>query len=154
MLLLTSIYVGLVLTAVQFADLPIGRALHSALIARPASWLTRTPPQQLAIILVLLLCVSLAWSEVWPILVAADYAPLLWIADMSLYLDVLLMVATATAVVRTKSIVYQMSGLLQGALAAHSARRRARARSSRPRHPKRPPPSDEHAQVLAIGMAA
>jgi hypothetical protein len=155
MLILMSVYLGLIFTAVWFSNLPVGQALHSVLIAGPASWLMRTPLQRIAIILLLLVCVSLAWSEIGPLLVAADYAPLLWIADMSLYLEVLLVVATATAVLRAKSVVHQISSLLPSALGAHSARRRPRARSSRPRrHPKQSPPSDEHAHVLAVWMAA
>jgi hypothetical protein len=35
---------ALVFTAVRYRDLPVGRALHELLIARPADWLARTPP--------------------------------------------------------------------------------------------------------------
>jgi len=154
MLKLTAIFVGLVFTAVRYADLPIGRALYSALVVVPASWLTRTPPQRIAIILFLLLGASLAWTELGPLLMAADYSPILWIADMSIYLDVLLTVTVVTTAWRVRSVGQLASALLGRAFGMRLVRGRARARSFKSRRLRLPPPVDEDAPVFALCMAA
>ena len=151
MLSLTIIFVGLVFMAVRYADLPIGRALHSALIAAPASWLMRTPPLRIAILLILLLGVFLAWVELAPLLMAADYAPVLWLADMSVYLDALLTVTVAATALRVRSIVRLMPVLLRSVGARLPRRRRARSSSSR--RLKQPPPAED-APGFAIFMTA
>ncbi|WP_329656230.1 hypothetical protein [Phenylobacterium sp.] len=149
-----TVFAGLVFTAVRYVDLPVGQALHAALIAAPASWLARTRPHRIAIILVLLIGAALVWMEIGPLLMAADVAPVLWFADLSLYLDALLMVAVAFAAVQVRSIGRLASGVLRGTLGARFVRQRARARSSSPRRPKRPPPANDDAPGFAIRMTA
>lgn len=154
MLKLMAIFVGLVFTAVRYGELPIGRALYSVLVVAPAAWLARTPPQRMAIILFLLIGVSLCWIELGPLLMAADYSPILWFADMSVYLDVLLTVTVAAAALRVRSVGQLASALLRRAFSMRSARRGARARSSKSRRLRLPPSADEDAQVFAVCMAA
>jgi hypothetical protein len=85
---------------------------------------------------------------------AADLAPVLWFADMSLYLDAVLMVAVAFAAVQARSIGRLALGVVRGALGARFVRRRFHARSSSPRRPKRPPPANDDAPNVAIPRAA
>lgn len=154
MLKLTAIFVGLMFTAVRYADLPIGRVLYSALVIAPASWLTRTSSQRIAIILFLVLGASIAWVELGPLLMAADYSPVLWVADMSVYLEALLTVTVVATALRVQSVGQPASALLRRALGMVFARRRARARSSKSRRLRLPPPVDEDAPVFAVWMAA
>jgi hypothetical protein len=126
MLLLMGIFASLVFTAVRFRELPIGRALHDLLIVRTAEWLARTPPRQIFIILLLVIGASLAWVELAPLLTAADYAPALWFADMSLYLDAVLMTAIALAVVQVRSAARIMIDCLRKVNRGRMARPRAR----------------------------
>jgi hypothetical protein len=149
MLSVMIIFVGLLFIAVRHADLPIGRVLHSAFIAMPASWLTRTPPQRIAIVLMLLIGAFLAWEELGPMLMAADYSPILWIADMSIYLDAILTVTVVATVLQVKSVGRLTSALVR----APFVRARARARSSNFRQAKRPS-TDEDAPNFAICVAA
>src|SRR5882757_9598362 len=102
MLLLMWAFAVLVFTAVRFRELPVGRTLHDLLIVRPADWLMRTPPRQIFIILVLVIGASLVWGELAPLLTATDFAPALWFADMSLYLDAVLITTIALAVVKVR----------------------------------------------------
>ncbi len=149
MLSMISIFVGLLFVAVRYVDLPIGRVLHSALVAMPASWLTRTPPQRIAIILVLVICAFLAWEELGPMLMAADYSPILWIADMSIYIDAILTVMVVATAFQVKSVARLAAALVR----APFIRPRARARSCSLRRAKRPS-TDEDAPSFAICMAA
>lgn len=154
MRLLMMIFAGLLFTAGRYRNLPVGRALHATLIAAPALWLTKTSPQRVVILLVLLIGVALVWTEVGPLLMTADLAPVLWFADLSLYLDALLLVAVAFAAVRVRYIGQLASGLARRALGMCSVRQRARTRSSGPRRPKRLPPANDDAPGFAIHMAA
>jgi hypothetical protein len=154
MLLSMMVFAGLVFTAVRHRDLPVGRALHDVLIAGPADWLMRTPPRRLFIILVLLIGASLVWMEIAPLLVAADLAPVLWFADMSLYLDALLMVGVALAAVQVKSVGRLLSGSLRRVGGVRPFWQRARSRASAPRRPKRLPPANDDAPGLATRWAA
>jgi len=143
MLSLTTFFVGLVVAAVRYSDLPIGRALYAALIVAPAAWFGRTPPQQIVIITFLLFAAIFAWAELGPILMAADYSPILWFADMSLYLDVVVTVTLAAAALRVRSIGRLASAQLFDVLGARVTRSRPRARSHRTRRPKAPPPTED-----------
>jgi hypothetical protein len=154
MLQLMMAFAGLVFTAERYAELPVGRALHDALIAGPADWLTRTPPRRILIILALLIGVALVWMELAPMLMAFDIAPVLWFADMTLYLDALVMVAVAFAAVQVRSIGRLLAGALRRAGGVGAARQPARARSSRPRRPKQPPPANDDAPGFAMRLAA
>ena len=154
MLMMMAVFAGLVFSAARYADLPVGRALHAVLIAGPAAWLTRTPLRRIVIILVLLIGAALVWTEIAPLLIAADFAPVLWFADMSLYLDALLMVAVASAAVQVRSIGRLLSGSLLRASGVRPTRRPARRRSSKRRRPKRSPPANDDAPGFAIRIAA
>jgi len=143
MLSLTTFFVGLVFAAVRYSDLPIGRTLYAALIVAPAAWLSKTSPQQIAIISILLFAAIFAWAELGPILMAADYSPILWLADMSLYLDVVLTVTLAATALRIKSIGRLAAVQLYDVLGARVTRPRPRARSSRTRRQKAPPPTED-----------
>jgi hypothetical protein len=154
MRLLAICFVGLVFMAVRYADLPIGRALHRALIVAPASWLTKTPPQRIAIILFLLVGASLAWMELGPLLMAADYSPFLWIADMSVYLDALVTITVVATALRVKYVGQVATVLLRKAGITRPLHRRSRARSSNSRRMKLPPPTNDDAPAFAAYLAA
>lgn len=154
MLPLIMIFAALVFTAVCYRELPIGRALHDMLIARPADWLMRTPPRRILIILVLLIGMALAWIELAPLLATLDYAPVLWFADMSLYLDVLLMAGVALAAVRVRSVSRFLVGRLRATQGVRIVRRRTRERASRPNRPRRSPPANDGDPGFAIPLAA
>jgi len=154
MRLLAICFVGLVLTAARYAALPIGRALRSALIFAPPSWLTKTPPQRIAIILFLLIGVSLMWMELGPLLMAADYSPFLWIADMSVYLDAFVTITLVATALRVKYVGQLASVVLQKAGNMRPLHRHSRARSSGSRRLKLPPPANDDAPVFANCRAA
>ncbi|THD64067.1 hypothetical protein [Phenylobacterium sp.] len=152
MLPLMIAFAGLVFTAVRRRDLPVGRALHEVLIAAPAAWLLRTPPRRIVIILLLLIGAALVWVEIGPMLMSLDYAPVLWFADITLYVDALMMIGVAVAAVRLKSVAGWAARGLRRALAAR--RTRPRARASSPRRRKPPPSANDDAPGSAIPLAA
>jgi hypothetical protein len=154
MLPLIVVFTALVFAATRYSDLPVGRALHAMLIAGPTAWLMKTPSRRIVIILVLLIGVALAWIEIAPLLMATDLAPVLWFADLTLYLDALLLVAVAFASAQIRSIGRLFSGGLRRARGVLPVRPRARARSSAPRRPKRPPPANDDAPCASILIAA
>jgi hypothetical protein len=154
MLLLMTVFAGLVFAAVRYGDLPVGRALHAVLIVGPAAWLLKTPPRRIAIILLLLIGAGLVWVELGPMLLALDFSPVLWFADMSLYLDALLLAATAVAVVQVRTVGRLIAGGVRRMVSARTARPRARARSSLRRQRRQPPPANDDAPAYPVRRAA
>jgi hypothetical protein len=154
MLSFLLIFLGLVFVARRYSQLPIGRALHAALIEAPASWLSGTPPMRIAILFVLVAGATLALAELIPLLVASDYALIPWLVDMSVYLDAIGMAWVAATAIRLTSACYGISGLLQRALRGNSTRPRARPRSYRRRRPKGPPPAKEDAPGFVLRVAS
>jgi hypothetical protein len=124
------------------------------LIARTADWLARTPPRRILIMLVLLIGVAIVFVELAPLLASADIAPALWFADMSLYLDAMLMAGVALAAVRARSISRFLVGRLRAAKGVRIVRRRTRERASIPGRPRRSPPANDDDPGFAILLAA
>ena len=145
---------GLLFTAVRYRDLPVGRALRDALIVIPASWLLTAFPRRIAILIVLIAGAALVWMEVGPLLLAADFAPLLWFADMSLYLDALVTVAIAVAAVQFAAVGRSSLAVLRRTLGKRFLRRQHRSRISRLRRPKRAAPANEDEPGFAVEIAA
>jgi len=153
MLSFLLIFSGLVFVARRYSQLPIGRALHAALIEAPASWFTSTSPVRIAILLILVAGATLALAELSPLLMSSDYALIPWLVDMSVYLDAIGMVWVAAAAMRLTSAGYGISGLFQRALCGNSSRPRARPRSYRRRRPKGQPPAKEDAPSVVLRVA-
>ena len=154
MLSVMIVILGALITAARYPDLPISRLFHSALIAAPAAWLTRTPPQRIAILLILAIGMIMAWEELVPLLIAADYSPLLWLADMSIYLDVLLAVTVAATAIRVRTLARLTTVVLPRVRTSHFSFRGARERSHKTRRMRRPQPADEDAPGFAVVMSA
>jgi hypothetical protein len=151
MLLSMMVFAGLVVAAARYAELPVGRALQAWLIKTPAAWLTPARLRRLVIALVLLMFAALVWSEIAPVLASIEFSPVLWFTDMTLYLDAVLMVTVAFAVVQARSAARFIVAKLRGGLRPV---RRARTRASSPRRPKRPPPANDDAPGLGVRLAA
>ena len=145
-------FAGLVATATRNRDLPVGRALHKSLIERPAAWLTTARLRRIIIMLVLVFAVVLVWAEIAPVLAAFEFSPLLWFADMALYLDALLLAAVAIAAVQARAVGKFLLAKLRGGISRRA--RRPRARSSGQRRAKRPPPANDDAPGWAAPLAA
>jgi hypothetical protein len=150
MLGLMAIFTVLSVTAERYRDLPVGRALHAALIEGPSAWLTPARLRRLAIMSMLIAGLVLAFAEIGPVLATIDYAPVMMIADLTLYLDAVLLAVVAVAAVRIRSV----APLLRDAVRRVGRIRLGRARSSSPRRAKRPPPANDDAPGLALRMAA
>ena len=152
MLLMMMIFAGLVATATQYRDLPVGRALHESLIERPSVWLTTARLRRIVIMLVLMFAVALVWAEIAPVLAAFEFSPVLWFADMALYMDAVLLAAVAFAAVQARTVGKFLLAKLRGGTI--SPVRRPRARSSGPRRAKRPSPANDDAPGWAAPLAA
>lgn len=152
MLLMMMVFVGLVTTATRYRDLPVGRALHETLIKRPAVWLTTARLRRVVIMLILISAVALVWVEIAPVLAAFEFSPLLWFADVALYLDVMMLAAIAFAAVQARTVGKFLLAKLRGRTTRPG--RRPRARSSSRRRAKRPPPANDDVPTWAPPLAA
>jgi hypothetical protein len=151
MLLSMLTFAALVFAAARYADLPVGRALNELLIQGPAAWLTARRLRRIVIGLVIVVAAAMVWAEIAPVMASIEFSPVLWFADMTLYLDAVLMVVVAFAAVQARSAARFIAAKLRGGLRPV---RRPRARSSSPRRAKRPPPANDDAPGFAVRLAA
>lgn len=132
----------------------MGQALHNFLIVGPADWLNRTPPRRLLIILLLIGGASLVFIEIAPLLLAADIAPALWFADLTLYVDAVLVAALAQAGYRFASMGTRLTSTLRRIRAILPRRSRPRRRDTVSRRAKRPPPANDDEPAFSIRLTA
>lgn len=149
--MLPLIFIALVLIALKFPDLPVGRALHKQLIAQPARWLNETSPVRVALMIIVLCSVVLAGAELNALLAGSEYGLIPWALDVSVYLEALLVISVAVARMRIKSVV---------TCVAHPLRRmftfalsRPRARSPHQKRGKLPATSSEE-RIRSIFLTA